>query len=78
MRNCPARIATEQVATRRIKRSVYWRKMSLQSWLYTRDAEYLRCSARKLLKLARKARIPLYLSFAQRKSIYRLPSRKQS
>src|SRR6476646_9745494 len=36
MRNCLARIATEQVATGRIKRSAYWRKMSLQSWLYTR------------------------------------------
>jgi len=35
---------------------------------------YRRSSAGRFLKLARKARIPLYLSFAQRKIIYRLLS----
>jgi len=78
MRNCPARIATEQVAAEKIKQAADCRKMSFQSLVVLQGKaesnSYRRPSARRLLKVARKARIPLYLSFAQRKIIYRLLS----
>jgi hypothetical protein len=39
MRNCPARIATEQVAAEKIKQAADCRKMSFQSWLFTKEKQ---------------------------------------
>ena len=85
MRNCPARIATEQVATRRIKRSAYWRKMSLQSWLYTREAEYSALFCSQVAQTGTKGQNSFilivcpaqkYLSFAQPQTILSRSSHK--